>query len=306
VLGDLIAKVSGEPFEVYMKKNILDPIGMTESTFVYPETKEALRTTGHTWDLAAKVSDVYPYNRPHAPSSTLNASVLEMANWVIVNLNRGQLNGNRILDEAGYELLWTPSVRAGAKTHVGLSWFLAEYEGRPVVTHGGGDLGFRSYITLLPDDDLGIVLASNYSQTPMRAVLAGVLDILYGTEPRLPKRSIGLVFAETLYAEGFDAAKAQYLKLKAEAADRYEFSDRALNRLGYVMLQRGMIGPAIPVLQFNVEQYPDVANCWDSLGEAYSRLGNQDEAIRCYRKALDLDPSFEDARKKLEALEAGS
>jgi CubicO group peptidase (beta-lactamase class C family) len=306
VLGDVIAKVSGESFEVYMKKNVLDPIGMTESTFLYPETNEALRTTGHTWYLGPVASDVYPYNRCHAPSSTLNSSVVEMANWLQVNLDRGRFNGARILDEASYELMWAPSVRAGAKTQMGLGWFLAEYKGRRVVTHGGGDIGFRSYVALLPDDGVGVVLASNYSQTPLRGILNGVLDILYGAEPFLPKRPIGYVFAETLAARDFDAAKAQYLKLKAEATDRYEFNDRELNTLGHVMLQRGMNEEALPVFQFNVQQYPNVARCWDGLGDAYQRVGNQDEAARSYRKALQLDPSLEDSRRKLDALQAGS
>jgi hypothetical protein len=279
---------------------------MTESSFLYPETKEALRTTGHVWDVGTKVADVYPYNRAHAPSLTLNASVREMANWMLVNLNRGELNGTRILGEASYELLWTPTVQAGANTHLGLGWFLAQYQGRPVVTHGGGDVGFRSYVALLPRDDLGVVLASNYSRTPMRGVLNGILQILYGAEPQLPKRSIGFVFAETMFTEDIDAAQAQYLKLKAEAPDRYEFSPRELNMLGQVLLQRGMIGPAIPVLRFNVEQYPDVASCWDVLGEAYTRLNSPGDAIYCYRKALELDPSFENARRKLKALESGS
>ncbi|MHC4416854.1 MAG: serine hydrolase domain-containing protein [Planctomycetota bacterium] len=304
MLGDLIAKVSGEPFEVYVKKNILDPIGMANSTFLYPETNEALRTTGHTWDLNPIASDIYPYNRRHAPSSTLNAGVVEMTSWVFVNLNRGQWNGKRILDEASHELLWTPTVQAGANTRVGLSWFLGEYHGRRIVAHAGGDLGFTSYVTLLPDEDVGVVLASNYSQTPIRAMRNGVLDILFGTEPQMPKRSIAYVFAQTLAVQGFDAAKAQYLQLKAEAADQYEFHDRALNTLGYVMIQRGQLAAALEVFRFNADQYPDVANCWDSLGEANLLLGNREEGIRCYRKALELDPDFESAQRALEKLEA--
>ncbi|MHC4305445.1 MAG: serine hydrolase domain-containing protein [Planctomycetota bacterium] len=233
----------------------------------------------------------------------MNSSVREMTNWNFVNLNRGQWNGKRILDEASYELLWAPAVQIGANTHVGLSWFLGEYHGRKIIDHAGGDLGFRSYVTLLPDEDVGIVLASNYSQTPTRALRNGILDILFGTEPQIPRRSIGFVFAQTLAAQGFDAARTQYLQLQAEAADRYEFTDRALNMLGYVMMRRGQLEGALAVFQFNVEQYPDVANCWDSLGEANLNLGNRGEAIRCYRKALDLDPSFENARRALQKLE---
>ncbi len=46
-LGDVIAKVSGQSFESYVKENILDPLGMTASTFLQPDVPEELRTPPH-------------------------------------------------------------------------------------------------------------------------------------------------------------------------------------------------------------------------------------------------------------------
>ena len=118
VLGDLIAKVSGLSFEEYMRINILEPIGMVDSSFIYPKIDKKLRTTGHTGD-PARVSAVYPYNRPHAPSSTLNSSVIEMMNWARVNLNRGQLNGIRILKTESYDTLWNGTIDFGNNAQIG-------------------------------------------------------------------------------------------------------------------------------------------------------------------------------------------
>jgi CubicO group peptidase (beta-lactamase class C family) len=185
VLGDVIAKVSGTSFEDYVCMNILEPLGMDQSSFIYPNIDEALRTTGHVGD-PAKISDVYPYNRRHAPSSTLNSSVSQMTRWLLVNLRRGELDGRRILDAKSYDLLWTSTTEsptvAPIETHrgvrVGLSWFLGEHEGHRTVFHGGGDTGFRSYVLLLPDDGIGIVLASNWEHTDGHAVLRGILDLV--------------------------------------------------------------------------------------------------------------------------------
>jgi len=164
-LGDLIAKVSGLSFEEYVQKYILDPVGMQGSSFIYPEIDEELRTSGHV-GTPPRVSDVYPYNRRHAPSSTLNSSVSQMVNWMLVNLGRGELNGQRILQRESYDLLWGPSTDTTEDgLRVGLSWFLSDYEGHAVVGHGGGDTGFRSFILLLPDDGIGVVIASNWSGT---------------------------------------------------------------------------------------------------------------------------------------------
>ncbi len=183
VLGDVIAKVSGKSFEAYMRANILEPLGMDSSSFIYPEIKEALRTNGHVGN-PAKVSDVYPYNRPHAPSSTLNSSVVDMVRWMQVNLNRGELDGRRILQAKSYDLLWTPTAQTtidGART--GLSWFIGQHGTHRTVFHPGGDTGFRSYIFLMPDDGMGIVLASNWNGTPREALVAGIRDILLASDP---------------------------------------------------------------------------------------------------------------------------
>jgi CubicO group peptidase (beta-lactamase class C family) len=169
-LGDLIAKVSGLSFEAYVQQNILDPIGMQGSSFLYPEIDEDLRTSGHSGD-PARLSDVYPYNRRHAPSSTLNSSVSQMVNWLLVNLARGELKGQRILPRESYDLLWEPTTdTAFDGMRVGLSWFLSDLEGHSVVSHGGGDTGFRSFVLLMPEDGIGVVIASNWERTDTRTL----------------------------------------------------------------------------------------------------------------------------------------
>ena len=174
VLGDLISKVSGTSFEEYMRTSVLDPLGMVESSFIYPEIDESRRTTGHL-GRPAKASAVYPYNRRHAPSSTLNSSVVEMTRWMLVNLNQGELDGHRILQEESYDLLW----RSTTGHDIGLGWFLHEESGNWDVSHGGSDLGFRSHIVLLPDEGLGIVWASNWQLTDLEGELAyDILDII--------------------------------------------------------------------------------------------------------------------------------
>ncbi|MGI9627901.1 MAG: serine hydrolase domain-containing protein [Longimicrobiales bacterium] len=177
-LGDVIAKVSGLSFEEYVQNRILDPIGMRGSSFIHPEIDESLRTTGHVGD-PARVSDVYPYNRRHAPSSTLNSSVAEMVSWMLVNLNRGDLGGRRILRPESYDLLWgltTDPATDGAS--VGLSWFLGDYQGHRTVSHGGGDTGFRSHILLMPDDGVGVVIASNWSGTDAGSIANGIVELV--------------------------------------------------------------------------------------------------------------------------------
>jgi CubicO group peptidase (beta-lactamase class C family) len=178
VLGDVIAKASGLSFEEYARLNILEPLGMDQSSFIYFEVDKALRTTGHMAN-PARASKVYPYNRRHAPSSTLNSSVTQMTRWIVANLNRGELHGHRILEAASYDLLWSPSTHMSPGAfQIGLSWFLSEYKGHRIVFHEGGDTGFRSFLLLLPDDGIGLVLASNWEQTDTGTLARGILDVV--------------------------------------------------------------------------------------------------------------------------------
>ena len=121
-------------FEEYIRRNILDPLGMTESSFLYPDIARALGTTSHI-DEPARISEVYPYNRRHAPSSTLNSIVQQMTRWMLANLQRGELNGVQILKTESYEHLCSPPVGVGrGGDSVGLSGFTSQHQGHRTYT----------------------------------------------------------------------------------------------------------------------------------------------------------------------------
>lgn len=75
-----------------------------------------------------------------------------------------------------------------------------------------------------------------------------------------------------------------------------------LNAAGYVYLRRGDIKEAITIFRINVYLYPQSANCFDSLGEAYMIGGFKEKSIMAYEGALKLDPNNEYVKKQLENL----
>ena len=187
VLGDLISKVSGESFDDYVQQQILTPLKMKDSTLLIKKTSPGLMTWGHERDLSGHVfpSKVYPYNRMHSPSSNLHSNVEDMARWALANLNHGELDGRRILKEQTYDIMWKPAHKLSDGRAVGISWFLGEYRGQATVSHGGGDTGYATFLMLLPEKKMAVVLMANCDWLgDARAQIAhAALDVALGLKP---------------------------------------------------------------------------------------------------------------------------
>jgi len=80
-------------------------------------------------------------------------------------------------------------------------------------------------------------------------------------------------------------------------------SETQLNALGYQLLGMKKVREAIEIFKLNVETYPQSANVYDSLGEAYI---NEDKqlAIRAYQRAVELNPQNTNAVEMLKKLRA--
>jgi len=76
----------------------------------------------------------------------------------------------------------------------------------------------------------------------------------------------------------------------------------SINVIGYQYLKQKNLPVAIALFKFNTLQFPQSANTYDSLGEAYFMSGEKDPAIQNYKKSLELDPRNQNARVMLEKL----
>ena len=164
ILGDVIAKVSGVSFETYMTEHLLSPLNMNASTFHSPQQSDPrLVASPHVLNADGKpeVSSVYPYNRAHAPSSTLRSNILEMNRWAMAHLRRGELYGHQILRPESYEVMWKPVAPVGLNVSMGLGWFLRTFRSGTEIYLSGTDHGFTTHLSLYPDSQLSIVVMTN-------------------------------------------------------------------------------------------------------------------------------------------------
>jgi FKBP-type peptidyl-prolyl cis-trans isomerase len=132
---------------------------------------------------------------------------------------------------------------------------------------------------------------------PPEATLIFIIEVV-----DVKATSLAETLSQTLKEKGIEAVVAQYRELKSKGLGDIYTSESDLNALGYRLLAANQVGEAIEVFKLNVEAYPNSANTYDSLAESYLVHGDRQLAIDNYRKALELDPQSESARKALNAL----
>lgn len=179
VLGDVIAKLTAQSFEDYLRSHFLSKLNMLNSSFLLSDIPESSRTSPHV-GIPLQVSKVYPYNRMHAPSSTLNSNVIELSKWLIVNLNKGVYNGKQVLSAKSISRMQAPSVKIDSVSgrSIGLAWFSYPYKGVSIINHDGADDGYVSVLCMVPSRELGFVILFNSDEVDSYSIKNYVLNVL--------------------------------------------------------------------------------------------------------------------------------
>lgn len=148
-------------------------------------------------------------------------------------------------------------------------------------------------------------LAKIAQETDRTAEALGAYERLFTVEPDMAE-AIG-EHGQLLVAKSYDEGGTDALARTIADLERKHppsFAERAVNALGYQMLDNERTQDAIRIFELNVQSHPASANAHDSLGEAYLKAGEKDLARRSYEKSLELNPANADARKALEQLGA--
>jgi len=168
--GYIIEKVSGMPFQDYMAKNLFQPLGMKNSTFIFGDEVRKAIATPHDNTLLPVAH--YPNVPDSAPEGGMFTTGADMAKFLLAMLNGGQADNARILKEASVRAMENKSVTIHPDIP-GIGYALEtnypkDYNGYTVVEKGGDLSGFHSNLWLLPDQNAGMFLALNSDKGNLR------------------------------------------------------------------------------------------------------------------------------------------
>lgn len=299
LLAALIENVSKIPFEQYMEKYVLEPIGMKQSGFFFPDLKKSNIASPHVLGDGFRytANSYFPVNRWSASCGGLFSNIDEMCNWLLVSLKKGVFIKNRILTEKRYKQMWT--VSSQKNNRMGLGWFVDKWLGTTLISHPGGGLGYSAECCLLPEHNLGVVVLCNARKSPVWNITSTAFRLMLGN--KVPEVSIPLniQMQQMLRDKGIDAAIRFYRQKRKELSPD-EFWLNQLLILGHRIMKGkhpGKLEIARKILELNAEFFPEEGYAHDMLAEAYLKL-----ALKHYRKAVELDSTNWGAREMIERL----
>jgi tetratricopeptide (TPR) repeat protein len=133
---------------------------------------------------------------------------------------------------------------------------------------------------------------------------AGIDPVLREILAYRPEPPIAARMREAFAAGDDSLALRRYRAYRADPRHAYADTEAGLNALGYELLRGERPASAVRVFELSVAEHPASSNAFDSLGEGYLRAGRREEAIRSYRRSLELDPENGNAAAQLRALGA--
>lgn len=195
--GEIIPRVTDTTWDEFIDQQFFTPLGMNRSntSFRAFETMTNVATP-HGLDEGEVVP--IPHDRADniAPAGAINSSANDMARWLLLQTGSGSFGDEQIVDPAVISETRKPhnllqvsdsSREINPWTHFstyGLGWSLSDYRGRLVVSHGGGLNGMTSTVAMLPEENLGVVVLTNFDTHGLRAsVVNHVFDAYLGADP---------------------------------------------------------------------------------------------------------------------------
>jgi CubicO group peptidase (beta-lactamase class C family)/D-alanyl-D-alanine dipeptidase len=159
VVGRVLEHRERERFAGYLKRAVLDPLGLRSSAFT-PEPALAPRVPDALmWTYDPRVFPVPRFELGMAPAGSLYATVGDLGRFLSFLFAGGRGPRGPVLKPETLERMWAPAFPAeGSEAAYGLGFRVSTFEGRRLVGHGGAIYGFASSLLALPDDKLGVVV----------------------------------------------------------------------------------------------------------------------------------------------------
>lgn len=172
--GQIVPPATGMTWDAFVKTRIFAPLNMTSSL----TTARGLANVPNVATPHSRLEDgvgqiSWREIDNIAPAGSIISNVVDLAQWVRVHLREGLYGSDRLFSAGVAKEMHTPQTvirqeppftQLFPEAHFvayGLGWFLHDYRGRKVVSHGGSTDGMKASVAFMPEEQLGVVILMN-------------------------------------------------------------------------------------------------------------------------------------------------
>jgi len=209
IAGEIIERVSGMTWGEFISKNIFDPLQMNSTK---PSNDELSKDDELAYPhLNGEQVEFYNFNGTK-PAASIMSNITDLSHWTRMLLNDGVFEEDTIISQSILKDCFTPKINlpvsnSNNRTHFrayGLGWQIFDYHGKKIIEHNGGMPGYISKTTIIPEENLGIVVLNNgFEVFVHRALLYQILEHILQPEK------------EKDWIKEYKKAKNSYLERKA-------------------------------------------------------------------------------------------
>ncbi|PWS32639.1 serine hydrolase [Pedobacter paludis] len=289
LLGKLIDKYSGMPFAENFKKEQFQPLSMNST--IFGDSRDLIPHFAPTYfyrkaldgkQLAAPtlVNNYYEFPYFRRTASGLNSSAEDMASWIIA-LEKGKL----LKKKSTLDTMWSPAAfNNGDPTPWALGWGMNKFrkKHRAVGMSGGGRAAFLVY----PEDRLAVIVLTNLGGSYPEDFLEEIAGV-YNKE--ILKADPVTLLKTTLKEIGYDKAIA-FAEKERKTNPLFTPKEFELNEWAYRLLAKEQNREAANIFELITHLFPSSSNAFDSYGEALLKIGDKNNAIKMYKRSLELNP----------------
>lgn len=301
----VVEHLTKKDLEVLAKEYIFEPLGMTNSSYVWTEERFKDKTSDSHGSAGQAVVFVRKTLKPMA-SYSLITNGEDYGKFMEALLSK------KGLKKETFEQMWT--IQSKAKTNFlasmtwGLGMGLYETNLGQAFWHWG-DLGTtKAYMIGIPEEKSGLVLFTNSANGLNMAY--NLIEMCVGGEKHQ--------FFNVLNVQNYDdpanilfqrfsqggvmplLESYNYYKIK----HKYKINQNLLSQVTQRLINLGRFQEALNIAKINVIEHPNNDVAHNILGDAYLRLRNTQAAIGCYKRSYQLNPQGTYAKKQLMALKA--
>jgi len=173
ILDYVIARVSGRPYEEFMRQEIFSKLGLTH-TSVGPLPDQVAATR-----YGSDGEPIPFYDFDHRGGSAIYASAHDLVRFGLFHLKAHLADQAAILSDASIDEMHKPTVSSGPRAGYGVGWAVNDTtSGFHVVSHTGSMGGVATSLRIVPSEKLAVVVLCNGNHALPHAVAEEILGVL--------------------------------------------------------------------------------------------------------------------------------